>query len=212
MCVSFQITSHWIKKLLCIPCQRRRQEDCEDTAPQQSRDVENRLVANQEAMHIKSNAQPREVQVTLTPSNGVQSIVVQQNSCVSSGVLPAQNSNGKTNFRQIALDEADDGGSDDVTSDSSPLLETDLKKSHSLFKALLTRLRVLEKHLSNTENGIERIVKALTEKDITLEMRQLEKEWQLVALTLDRIFFLCFLIAIMVSLGTLFPRPYQLQF
>ena len=80
-------------------------------------------------------------------------------------------------------------------------------------------MEVILKHLANTQRTLkdlqentEKILSALKEKDVTKTLRQLRLEWQMVAMTLDRIFFLIFALAIVLSLVTLFPRPYQMTF
>ena len=69
-----------------------------------------------------------------------------------------------------------------------------------------------ERNLRNIESNVNSLLNILREKDITREMRELRLEWHVVAMTLDRLFFLIFIIAIVSSLIVLFPRPYGLQF
>ena len=77
-------------------------------------------------------------------------------------------------------------------------------------------MEVILKHLANTQRTLKDIqdnskliLDALKEKDVTKTLRQLRLEWQMVAMTLDRIFFLIFALAIVLSLIMLFPRPYD---
>ncbi len=86
----------------------------------------------------------------------------------------------------------------------------------NLNKDTLARLNnhfsFLERNLRNIESNVSALLNILREKDITREMRELRLEWHVVAMTLDRLFFLIFIIAIVSSLIILFPRPYGLQF
>ncbi len=62
---------------------------------------------------------------------------------------------------------------------------------------LLEMRRTLDKMLDNTES-----------KDSSaMETKHIVKEWKLVAQALDRVFFLVYIVCIIVSLVTLFPRP-----
>jgi hypothetical protein len=77
-------------------------------------------------------------------------------------------------------------------------------------------MEVILKHLTSTQRTLKDIhdnskliLDALKEKDVTRTLRQLRLEWQMVAMTLDRIFFLIFALAIVLSLIMLFPRPYD---
>ena len=75
-------------------------------------------------------------------------------------------------------------------------------------KMLHSHFMMLESQLRCMENSLVDISRTLREKDITKEMREIRLEWQVVALALDRIFFCVFVIAIVLSLVLLFPRPY----
>lgn len=188
--------------------------------------MEGGVITNQEALHVNSNAMPRQVEATLTSTNGVQTNVVP----ASQPLLSRESSLEKQDL-QVTYTSEDEAMPMSVTSNvdsptrSSVLVETrnqskisnsQVEKecatySHAL-RSLNSRLSVLERHLSNTERGIQKLIYAVSAKAEDKEMKELEKEWKVVAFTLDRIFFLVFIVAIGVSLGTLFPRPYQLQF
>jgi hypothetical protein len=75
-------------------------------------------------------------------------------------------------------------------------------------KMLHSHFMVLEKQLRCMEVALIDISRALKEKDITRDMREMRLEWQIVALTLDRLFFSLFIIAIFLSLYFLFPKPF----
>ena len=88
----------------------------------------------------------------------------------------------------------------------------DMVMDHTTFKLLHTHFLMMEKGLRGVESRVGDVISALKEKDISREIRELKIEWQIVAMTLDRFFFLVFLVSIVVSLALMFPRPYQLQF
>ncbi len=69
----------------------------------------------------------------------------------------------------------------------------------------------MEKYLRHIEAGITQTADVLKEKDSTKMMKRLRLEWQIVAMALDRLFFVIFIIAIVLSLIILFPQPYQFQ-
>ena len=85
-------------------------------------------------------------------------------------------------------------------------------QNRSVLKLLNNHFRVLERCLKSIESTILDVSGELKEKEVTRQLRELRMEWQIVAMTLDRIFFLIFVIAIVVSLAGLFPRPTSLNF
>jgi hypothetical protein len=79
-------------------------------------------------------------------------------------------------------------------------------------KASSRQFASMQRSLKALEGTSQQILDLLKEKEVTRPLRQLRLDWQMVGLTLDRLFFLIFVIAIVVSLLTLFPRPYQMSF
>ncbi|CAD5120118.1 DgyrCDS8694 [Dimorphilus gyrociliatus] len=67
---------------------------------------------------------------------------------------------------------------------------------------------MVKKHLREIEGAVDALNCTMKEKQTSKEIRQLKLEWQIVAMTLDRFFFIFFFIAIVSSLITLFPRPF----
>ena len=79
-------------------------------------------------------------------------------------------------------------------------------------KTLHNHFLFLDRNLRSIESNVNNMLDILREKDVTREMRELKMEWHIVAMTMDRFFFVIFIIAIVTSLITLFPKPYTLQF
>ena len=279
--VSQQLTGNGITLLFCGRCPRshasrvkaakeqplRRRSTKDSVSP----DVEDGVITNQEALQV-NNSTPsgtavRQVEATLTSSNGVQTNILP----ASQPLLSRDNSIGddtcgdkhdlQVTYSNASGEEDEKRQEGDVTTtnldnlslsnssalallqeaDSTAMLPLPPEDNVSqksgrnepptcgiagnnntpekspavysyMFRSLSARLSTLERHLANTERGIREVVEALSNKDVTLERKRLDKEWKFIAFALDRIFFLIFIVAIGVSLGTLFPRPYQLQF
>lgn len=87
-------------------------------------------------------------------------------------------------------------------------LPQDMVVDHTTFKLLYTHCVTMEKTLRNVESRISDVIITLKEKDHSREIRELKIEWQIIAMTLDRFFFLIFVVAIVVSLFMMFPRPH----
>ena len=75
-------------------------------------------------------------------------------------------------------------------------------------RTVTTHMTLIQRQLRGIDHTLQGIETSLKEKDGGGEERRVHRDWQLVATTVDRIFFLLFVVAIVVSLATLFPRPY----
>ena len=77
------------------------------------------------------------------------------------------------------------------------------------------KLRILErnclrinKQMNDVKNLLERIHNTTESKDAEVaESRAIIREWRIVALAIDRVLFLVYLISIVLSLIFMFPRP-----
>ncbi len=87
----------------------------------------------------------------------------------------------------------------------------ELKVDRQALKSLHNHFLYLDRNLRSIEGNVNDMLALLREKDVTRETRELKFEWHIVAMTLDRLFFVLFIVAIITSLITLFPRPYALQ-
>lgn len=76
---------------------------------------------------------------------------------------------------------------------------------------LTSQLISLHKTLRRVDRNTKDILGCLRDKHNFSQIRMRRLEWQIVGATVDRTCFLIFLIAIVSSLLTLFPRPYNLQ-
>ena len=110
-------------------------------------------------------------------------------------------------------------GTSDVTNVPPPPLpdnfgqvSNELRVDREALKSLHNHFLYLDRNLRSIESNVSGMMQVLREKDITREMRELRLEWHIVAMTMDRFFFVIFIIAIVTSLVTLFPKPYSLQF
>ncbi len=91
---------------------------------------------------------------------------------------------------------------------TSPEVALDLQT----FKLVHSHFVVMETHLRKIENGVSDMITAFKEREINNDLIQIRREWQAVAVALDRLFFILFILAIVISVIVLFPRPYALQF
>ena len=82
--------------------------------------------------------------------------------------------------------------------------------SHDL--AVFTQLASINRQLKLTEQTVQTIASSLKARQETREHKQYRQQWNAVAMTLDRLFFFLFFLAILISLIVLFPKPYSLQF
>ena len=80
-----------------------------------------------------------------------------------------------------------------------------------IYKVLKCHVLLMEKSLKKVEKNTRELLSVMRETEHKKQVKLLRLEWQIVAMTLDRVLFVIFLIAILSSLFTLFPRPYQLQ-
>ena len=111
-------------------------------------------------------------------------------------------------------------GTSDVTNVPPPplpenfgqLTSNELKVERETLKSLHNHFLYLDRNLRSIESNVNNMLDILKEKDITREMRELRLEWHIVAMTMDRFFFVIFILAIVTSLITLFPKPYSIQF
>lgn len=78
-------------------------------------------------------------------------------------------------------------------------------------RALKCHFIMMEKNLKKLERNTKDILTQLRESAHKKEVRLRRLEWQIVASTIDRVLFIIFFIAIVCSLFTFFPRPYQYQ-
>ena len=88
----------------------------------------------------------------------------------------------------------------------------ELKFDRSAIRSLQNHFLYLDRNLRSIEANVNDMLGILREKDLSREVKEMKLEWHIVAMTLDRFFFIVFVIAIVTSLITLFPRPYSLQF
>ena len=82
---------------------------------------------------------------------------------------------------------------------------------NKVYKVLKCHVLLMEKSLKKVEKNTKELLNVMRETEHKKHVRLLKLEWQIVATTLDRVLFVIFFIAILSSLFTLFPRPYQLQ-
>ena len=83
------------------------------------------------------------------------------------------------------------------------------RESTSPDKSPMFSYRSLEGEVREIRRYIREMVQRLHRKE---EMGRIALEWRIVALVLDRLFFFCYLIAIVVSLATVFPRTDKVNY
>lgn len=76
------------------------------------------------------------------------------------------------------------------------------------FKSLRRQFLPMQRSLKTIERNLQELIVNLKDRHENEELKRSRFEWRSVAVTLDRIFFVIFLMAIVASLVTLFPTPF----
>ena len=84
------------------------------------------------------------------------------------------------------------------------------RQDSHIISLLVEHLLKMETSLQTIEGHLLEVMTSIKLRDITTEMKDIKLEWQMIASTLDRMFFIVFVISIAISLVLLFPRPYNL--
>ena len=93
-----------------------------------------------------------------------------------------------------------------TTTDSHFGTTSSMSESHFADKSpSLQRSQTLENDVKDIRRYLKQLLCRVHMKE---ERKKLAAEWKIVALVLDRLFFFCYLAAIVISLATIFPKKY----